>query len=178
MFIQEFLKVGCPQSFKEFRLISLRNTIYKLITKVLVNRLRPFLDQIVGPYQSSFLPGRGTSDNAIILQEVIHSMRKLKKKKKKRDVVYKIDLEKAYVHVSWTFLQNCLQQFGFPSITIDLIRHCVTASSLSLIWNDTRLPAFTPTCGLRQVDPLSSYLFVICLEFLSHDILKIVELNH
>ena len=65
---------------------------------MLVNRLRPFLDQIVGPYQNSFLPGRGTTDNPIILQEVIHSMRK--SKKKKGDVVYKIDLEKAYNHVS------------------------------------------------------------------------------
>jgi hypothetical protein len=74
-------KVDFPRSFKEFRPISLCNTIYKLITKVLVNRLRPFLDQIIGPYQSSFLPGRGTSDNAIILQEVVHSMRKSKKKK-------------------------------------------------------------------------------------------------
>ena len=175
-FIALIPKVDCPQSFKEFRPISLCNTIYKLITKVLVNRLRSFLDQIVGSYQSSFLLGRGTMDNAIILQEVIHLMHK--SKKKMGDVVYKIDLEKAYDHVSWTFLRSCLQNFGFPAITIDLIMHCVTASSLSLIWNGTRLPAFTPTRGLHQEDPLSPYLFVICMEFLSHDILKAVELNN
>jgi hypothetical protein len=52
-------KVDHPQNFKEFRPISLCNTVYKLITKVLVNRLRPYLDQIIGPFQSSFLPGRG-----------------------------------------------------------------------------------------------------------------------
>jgi hypothetical protein len=67
-------KVDHPQNFKEFRPISLFNTVYKLITKVLVNKMRPYLDQIIGPYQSSFLPGRGTCDNAIILQEVIHLM--------------------------------------------------------------------------------------------------------
>ena len=126
-------------------------------------------------YQSSFLPGTGTTDNAIILQ-VVHSMHK--SKKKKGDVVYKIDLEKAYDHVGRSFLRSCLQQFGFPSITIDLVIHCVTASSLLLIWNGRTLPDFTPTCGLRQGDPLSPYLFVICMDFLSHDILKVVELNH
>jgi hypothetical protein len=66
----------CPKNFKEFRPISLCNTIYKLITKILVNRLRPFLNQIVCPFQSSFLPGKGTTDNAIILQEAIHSTTK------------------------------------------------------------------------------------------------------
>lgn len=75
-------KVECPKHFKDFRPISLCNTVYKLITKVLVNRLRPMLDNIIGPYQSSFLPGRGTCDNAIVLQEIIHSMHKSKKKKR------------------------------------------------------------------------------------------------
>lgn len=105
-------KVDFPSNFKEFRPISLCNTIYKLITKVMVNRLRPFLDQIVGPYQSSFLPGRGTCDNDVILQEAIHSMRK--SKRKKGDMVFKIDLEKAYDNVNWVFLEGCLQRNGFP----------------------------------------------------------------
>lgn len=67
-------KMDCPTSFKEFRPISLSNTIYKLITKILVNRIKPLLDSIIGPYQRSFLPGRGTSDNAIILQEATCSV--------------------------------------------------------------------------------------------------------
>jgi hypothetical protein len=73
-------KVEPPKTYKDFRPISLCNTVYKIITKVLVNRLRPILDNIIGPYQSSFLPGRGTSDNAIVLQEIIHFMRRSKKK--------------------------------------------------------------------------------------------------
>jgi hypothetical protein len=73
-----------------------------------------------------------------------------KSKKKKGDVVYKIDLEKAYDNVNWEFLRFCLIQFGFPPITIDIIMHCVTASSLSLIWNGHRLPAFSPTRGLSK----------------------------
>ncbi|KAK2378521.1 hypothetical protein QL285_066416 [Trifolium repens] len=169
-------KVDCPKNFREFRPISLCNTVYKLITKVLVNRLRPMLDSIIGPFQSSFLPGRGTCDNAIVLQEIIHSMHK--SKKKKGDVAYKIDLEKAYDNVNWSYLKNCLLDFGFPAITIKLIMHCVTSSSLSLIWNGKRQPNFSPTRGLRQGDPLSPYLFVICMEKLSLAISESVRNNN
>lgn len=90
-------KVDDPRTFKEFRPISLCNTVYKHITKVFVTRLRPFLELITSPFQNNFLPGHGTSDNVIILREVLHSMRK--SKKKKGDVPYKIDLEKVYDHV-------------------------------------------------------------------------------
>jgi ribonuclease HI len=166
-------KTDNPTNFKEFRPISLCNTVYKLITKILVNRLRPFLNQIVGPFQSSFLPGRGTTDNAIILQEAIHSMRK--SKRKKGDMVFKIDLEKAYDNVSWDFLQSCLVRNGFPPATIKLIMYCVTSSSLTILWNGRRLPSFSPTRGLRQGDPLSPYLFVLCMEFLSHYIIRNID---
>jgi hypothetical protein len=169
-------KTDCPKNFKEFRPISLCNTTYKLITKIMVNRLRPFLDQIVGPFQSSFIPGRGTTNNAIILQEAIHSMRK--SKRKKGDMVFKIDLEKAYDNVSWDFLQACLTQNGFPPVTVKLIMYCVTSSSLSILWNGRRLSNFTPTTGLRQGDPLSPYLFVLCMEVLSRSIIKSIDDGH
>jgi len=64
--------------------------VYKLIIlKLWLIEYCPYLNQIVGPFQSSFLPGKGTMDNAIILQEAIHSMRK--SKRKKGDMVFKID---------------------------------------------------------------------------------------
>lgn len=59
-------KVDHPTRFKELRPINLCNVIYKVITKVVVQRLRPFLDEIIGLLQSSFIPGRGTKDNAIL----------------------------------------------------------------------------------------------------------------
>lgn len=61
-------KVDQPRYLKEFRPISLCNVVYKVITKVVVQRLRPFLDDLVGPLQSSFIPGRSTTDNVILAQ--------------------------------------------------------------------------------------------------------------
>ena len=59
-------KVEVPVKMSQFRHISLCNVFYKLITKVLVNRLLPILMDLVGPVQNSFIPGRSTTDNAII----------------------------------------------------------------------------------------------------------------
>ena len=74
-------KIDNPAHHKNFRPISLRNVAYKVISEVLVNRLRPFLDKLIGPWQNSFIPHCGTGDNAIIVQEVLHYMNKNKTKK-------------------------------------------------------------------------------------------------
>jgi hypothetical protein len=136
-------KIDPPNSYKDFRPISLCNIVYKIITKVLVHRLRPILNSIIGPYQSSFLPGRGTSDNAIVLQEIIHYMRRTKRKK--GFAAFKLDLEKAFDNVNWNFLHSCLKDFGFPDITIKLIMHCVTSSNFSILWNGNKMPNFKPS---------------------------------
>ena len=94
-----------------------------MITKVLVNRLRPFLDDLIGPLQSSFIPGRNTSDNALIAQEVLHFMHKTIEKQ--GYLAAKVDLEKAYDRVNWEFFYNTLEHFGFLERTVRLIMFCV-----------------------------------------------------
>ncbi|XP_057449118.1 uncharacterized protein LOC130740498 [Lotus japonicus] len=166
-------KVDHPTGVKEFRPISLCNVTYKLITKVLLNRLRPFLNTLVGPMQNSFIPGRGTTDNAFLAQEIIHHMHK--SKAKKGTLAFKIDLEKAYDSVSWAFLEETLVLYGFPSMIVRLIMSCVSSSHISIMWNGSRLPKFKPDRGLRQGDPLSPYLFVLCMERLSVLIHNLVD---
>lgn len=73
-------KVDAPAAFKDFRPISLCNVFFKLITKILVRRIRPHLDSFIGPLQGSFIPNRGTADNVIIAQEIVHNMHKKKGK--------------------------------------------------------------------------------------------------
>ncbi|KAL4395796.1 hypothetical protein AHAS_Ahas01G0027700 [Arachis hypogaea] len=168
-------KVDNLSRMKEFRPISLCNVIYKIITKVVVERLRPFLQDIIGPLQGGFIPERGAPDNIIVAQEVLHFMKKTKSKK--GVLAFKIDLEKAYDRVSWEFLEQSLLMFGFPGTIVSLIMKCVKSSSLSLMWNGNRLDGFQPKRGLRLGDPMSPYLFVICMERLSCLIARKVEVG-
>ena len=97
-FVTLIPKLDNPEYISQFRPITVCNVSYKILAKVIVNRLRPILCRIIDQCQASFLPGRKTSDNIIITQEIIHTL--MKKKGKAGGVILKIDLEKAYDKVS------------------------------------------------------------------------------
>jgi hypothetical protein len=98
-----------------------------------------------------------------------------KSKKKSGDMVFKLDLEKAYDRVNWSFLKDTLVKFNFPSKVISLIMFGISASSNTILWNGRKTEAFSPARGLRQGDPLSPYLFVLCMERLGAMISKSVR---
>ena len=87
-------KVEHPTSLSMFRPISLCTVAYKTVTKIIANRLQALLPDLIGPHQTSFVPGRQIIDNIVVAQEVVHSMRK--KIRKKGLMTIKVDLEKAY----------------------------------------------------------------------------------
>ncbi|XP_050222138.1 uncharacterized protein LOC126672232 [Mercurialis annua] len=155
-----------PESLKQYRPISLCNVSFKIITKLIARRLQQIMPVIIGPEQTSFVAGRHITDNIILAQEAMHSMRK--KTGKRGYMAIKIDLEKAYDKISWHFLQETLVLAGVPENITKVIMQCVTTTTLSIMWNGAPLPAFHPSCGLRQGDPLSPYLFVLCIERLAH----------
>ena len=121
--------------------------------------LRLFLVDLISHLQSSFIPGRGTTDNAILAQEVVHFIHH--SRAKKGTIAFKIDLKKAYDRLNWDFLELTLHDFGFPPTTICLIISCVRSSNLSVLWNGAKTDHFTPSIGLPQGDPLS----LTCLFF-------------
>ncbi|CAL1393436.1 unnamed protein product [Linum trigynum] len=166
-------KVDHPERVSQLRPISLNNVCLKAITKAITNRLKPIMRKIVAPRQSSFIPGRQTTDNIIVLQEVLHSLRK--KKGKRGGIVLKIDLEKAYDRLRWDFLRDTLKEVGLPSLWINCIMFCVESNKMRLLWNGELSDPITPTRGVRQGDPLSPYLFVLCMERLSHRIDQAIQ---
>ena len=105
-------KVKNPQDIKQFRPISLCNVVYKLCSKVLANRMKGFLDEIISEEQSAYVPGRLITDNVLIAYESIHYLRN--KKGKTGDRAIKLDMAKAYDHVEWRYLQSIMQALGFP----------------------------------------------------------------
>lgn len=84
------------------------NVIIKIVTKVVANRLKPVMNDLVGVEQANFIPGRHTIDNIVVAQEALHSLRK--KQGKKGTMLVKIDLEKAYDRIWWPFLEVVLER--------------------------------------------------------------------
>lgn len=96
-------KVENPETASQFRPISLCNVLYKCLPKIIVKRLKEIISTVVSPYQASFVPGRNIHDNIIIVNEMIHSMRR--KRGNKGVMAIKVDLEKAYDRISWAYMK-------------------------------------------------------------------------
>lgn len=162
MLITLIPKVESVLKLKDFRPISLCNVSYKTITKIIALRLKGIIEQLVGPCQCSFIPNRHSSDNIVIAQEVFHTMKN--KKGKKGWMAIKVDLEKAYDRLNLNFIRDTLIEIGCPDDIVSLIWICISSISMRVLWNGEALDAFSLMRGIRQGDPISPYLFVLCIE--------------
>ena len=114
-----------PEKVTELRPISLCNVVYKVVSKVLSNRLRQVLPDIITPNQSSFVPGRLISDNILIAYEITHYLLN----KREGEVGYaalKLDMSRAYDRIEWHFLRDMMIKLGFDEQWINLIMECVS----------------------------------------------------
>lgn len=119
------------------------------------------------------MPGRNIYENIVVAQEMIHSMRRMRGKT--GYFAIKVDLAKAFDRLSWSFISHALHEVGLPLGLINLIMECVTVVDTNVLWNGSKSDYFSPECGVRQGDPISPYLFVMCLDKLSHIISDAVD---
>lgn len=150
----------------DLRPIALCNVIMKVITKVMANRMKNMLDSVISDTQSAIVPGRLISDNIMVAFEVTHYL-KGKKIGKNGFMALKLDMSKAYDRIEWDFLKAIMLRMGFSRWWVHLILRCVSIVSYHIVHGEHEIGPIKPSQGIRQGDPISPYLFIICAEGLS-----------
>ncbi|GJY38021.1 RNA-directed DNA polymerase, eukaryota [Tanacetum coccineum] len=156
---------------KDFRPISLIGSLYKIVAKIMANRLVGVLSGIVNEVQSAFISDRQILDGPFILNEVLHWC----KLRKKQALIFKVDFEKAYDSVRWDFLDEILRKFGFGDKWCKWIQSCLQSSRGSIMINGSPTEEFQFGRGLKQGDPLSPFLFLLVMESLHISFQRIVD---
>nr|GEV54230.1 RNA-directed DNA polymerase, eukaryota [Tanacetum cinerariifolium] len=166
---------GCSSSFialipkkqeakmvKYFCPISLIGSVYKIITKVLANRLSHVISNLVSNVQSAFVSDRKILDGPFILNELLLWC----KHKNSKALIFRIDFEKVFDLVRRDYLDVVLSNFGFGTKWRSWIQGCLNSTMGSIIVNCSPTSEFKFSKGLKQGDPLSPFLFILIIESL------------
>ncbi|XP_015969911.1 secreted RxLR effector protein 78-like [Arachis duranensis] len=156
-------KIDVPKEMKDFRPISMVESVYKVILKILVLRMKNVMSFLVGEVQYAFIQDRQILDGALIASETVSWL----KKSKKSGVIVKLDFKKSYDTVRWSFLDHVLKIMGFSDIWRKWINEMLNTVAMSIIVNRSPIEPFAMERGLRQGDPILLFLFILVAEVLN-----------
>ncbi|GJX72277.1 RNA-directed DNA polymerase, eukaryota [Tanacetum coccineum] len=170
-FITLIPKIPNANMVKDFRPISLNGSVYKIVAKILANRLVMVLGDLVSDTQYAFVKDRQILNGPFILNELVQWC----KKKRKQSMIFKVDFEKAYDSVKWDFIDTILKKFGFGDKWCNWIGSCLQSSRGSVLVNGSPTSEFQFFKGLKQGDPLSPLLFILVMESLHVSFQRVVD---
>lgn len=159
-------KIKQPQQMQDLRPISLCNVLFRILSKVMENRLKICFAGLISDKQSAFVEGRLLTDNALVAFELNHYIRR-KTQGKSGVAGVKLDISKAYDRLEWPFLEGMLVEFGFNNVWVERIMQCAQTVSYSFVHDGCEFGNIQPKRGIRQGDPISPYLYILCAEGLS-----------
>ncbi|CAI8595777.1 unnamed protein product [Vicia faba] len=151
----------------QFRPISLCNIVYKFFSKTIVNRLKICIDDTISPFQTGFIPGRNIQENIIVAQEMLHTMNHMKWKT--GSFVIKVE-----DNLNWKFMEKILNEAYIPNQMKRVIMKAISTVKMKVLWNGNDCILFETRKVLRKGNPISPYIFVLCLDKISHMIKEVV----
>ena len=159
---------------RDFRPIILVDSIYKIISKLLANRLKRVISGIISESQNAFVLDRQILDSVLVANKCLDS----RLKARILGVLCKLDVEKAFDHVSWDFLMYMLQRCGFSEKWRKWILFCISIVRFSILISGSLKDFFRSSRGLCHGDPFSPLLFVIVMEALRRLLDGVVLASH
>ena len=125
----------------KFRPIALCNVIYKIISKVIANRLKPIVPSLISSKQSGFVEGRNIFHGVILVHEVLHSL----KSTRRPSMMIKLDIAKAYDKLIWKYMDKILEAFGFYPQWVEWVMGLVTTPFFNILLNESPTKVFHPS---------------------------------
>ena len=147
---------------KNWRPISLLNVIYKLMSSVIANRLKSVLDKLISNDQKGFISGRYIGENIRTIYDILFES----KQQHIPGLLVSVDFQQAFDTVSWKFIEKVLDYFNFGPSIKKWIRLFQTGAQSCILQNGHISDPFTLQRGCRQGDPISPYIFILCVEIL------------
>ncbi|GJR76960.1 putative RNA-directed DNA polymerase [Tanacetum coccineum] len=169
-FVTIIPKVADSIGLGDFRPISLIGCYYKIIAKLLAERVKRVVGKVVGDVQNAFIKGRYILDGILIANETVDYL----KKSKEKGLILKVDFEKAYDSMNWRFLIDIMKRMTFEDKWCNWVECCLRSASMSILVNGSPTEEFSLGRGVRQGDALSP-LFILATEGLNAIVNEAVE---